>query len=96
VGSKTAQPRKQLWLKLLLAVSLCLLGVGGASYYFSRQASIENSGGGAVVPVQVEEKAAERIEKVGKKEPPVATTVPQGEKDEQGTNMRIGPLEMSD
>jgi general secretion pathway protein A len=95
-GSKTAQPQKQLWVKLLLAVSLFLLGVGGASYYFSRQASIENSGGGAVIPVQVEERAAERIEQAEKKEPPVATTVPQGEKEEQGTNMRIGPLEMSD
>ena len=94
--SNTALPRKQLWFQVLLAVFLFLLGAGGASYYFSRQSPIENRSVPPVVPVQVEQKAVDRVEEAEKREAPVATTAQVEEKEEQKARIRIVPLEISD
>ena len=67
---------------LFLAVMLILLGAGGV-YYFNIQSLVEKWDVPFVVPWQVEQKTADRVEQAE-------------EKEEQKASIRIVPLEISD
>ncbi len=93
---KATVTRKKLWLQLLLAGLLFLLGVGGASYYFGSQVSLEERDVPPVISLQGEQKAVEHNESEEQREAPSAAAVREGETEEKKARIRIVPLEMSD
>ena len=88
---KEQATRKQLWLKLTLAVFVFLLGAGGASYYWSNRASVVPLPN----PQQIEEKNVDAAVKKIMAKP--AVEEPQAaETEERKASIRIVPLKISD
>ena len=92
---KATGTRRKLWLQLLLAGLLILLGVAGAAYYFGSQVFLEERDVPPVVSLQGEQKAVERIETEEERGVGPAGVVRE-EEIEKKAKIRIVPLEMSD